>query len=60
MIALLPIPVTTNRPLDWYIFSTAATKLASSKSANFEMDRLSESIVFLALAKIFDVVVKTE
>ena len=57
--ALFPMPVTTNRPLELKMISVALTKSSLSKSASLAIDLLSDRIVFLAISKIFLFVFKT-
>ncbi len=48
MMALLPIPVMITRPLELYINSTASANESFTKSASFEMAKLSSMMVCLA------------
>jgi hypothetical protein len=57
--ALFPIPVTTNLPLELKMISVAFSKSALSKSASLAIDLLSDTMVFLAISKIFLFVFKT-
>lgn len=60
MMALFPMPVTISLPLVLYIACVVAIKSSFINSDSFAMDSLSDKIVFLAVANMFFVVIKTE
>ena len=60
MMALFPIPVTISLPLELKMISVLFAKSSVRKSISFSMDLLSERMVFLAVANMFSLVIKTE
>jgi hypothetical protein len=60
MMALLPIPVTTNLPVVLYMISTVLTKSSFTKSTSFAMASLSDNMVFWAEAKMVSFGIKIQ